>query len=493
VSISTIIGGGDWKVVGWRLKHNYLQNPAEQNRRKLARERIDFYEDRADAYLRKAITDTFDNLTVQTRLKKFVPLALSNNLTKRIINAYSTVYIEPAKRKVDDEASQAVYDEIIEALNLHAKMRAANRYANLCNEVVLWPYLRASDGVLQLEVLTPDNLYFVSDPWHPKQLLALIIDQFPTWRESKVNEPHYLVVTPWETFNLDKHFNILMGTIEPNPLEEINAVVVHREEPMQGLTLGDQGGDLIAGHKSYALIEVLKLKEQKSGGKQPIIVTDDATKVTHGQARDDESILELPTGSSFSVADLAADPALRIKAQESIQKNLAAAYNIAPGLLDQSFQATSGYQLDLLRQPLREKRLEQVATFRRAEKQLAQWLARITGAFDVEGWNIDFGEFEAPMDPNADFELYKKRRGALLTNTLEQIISENPDLTLEQAQKRFEENLEIESQRIRMAQELNAAATAQTEEAGPGPEVNGRNGGLAASGNQPSAESGEQE
>ncbi len=138
--------------------------------------------------------------------------------------------------------------------------------------------------------------------------------------------------------------------------------------------------------------------------------------------------------------------------------------------------SSSGFEIELKRTALRENRLEQIMQYRPVERKLAEIQSRVlTQAghelrFSTDGWRIDFGEVEAPSDPMQRLSHFEKRRQLGLTNTLEMIMLENPEFTVDDALRHLLSNIEVESVRVQEMRALNMSFGSTSEDPGSDPE-----------------------
>jgi hypothetical protein len=157
-------------------------------------------------------------------------------------------------------------------------------------------------------------------------------------------------------------------------------------------------------------------------------------------------------------------------------KQIAANWGMPESVFDLSYQATSGFEIELKRTALREIRRDQILDLRPVEREFAQIQSAVLSAaahplrFGFEGWRIDFGEIETPSDPMQALAYFEKRRQLGLTNTIEMILKENPEFTEDDAYEALINNVRIESQRVEMMRALNMSMAASSDEPGVNPE-----------------------
>ena len=94
------------------LRESYILNDSEKARREKMRLRIDLYNDNGAEQINKMVDTIFNNSKVRSLRKKFIELANFQNLTKRIIREISSVYSEPADRRVESESMDERYQSL---------------------------------------------------------------------------------------------------------------------------------------------------------------------------------------------------------------------------------------------------------------------------------------------------------------------------------------------------------------------------------------------
>jgi len=441
------------------LRDAYIFDDSEKARRAKMRDRIDLYNGSGQEQINAMFDSFFSNAKVRSLRKKFVELAMFQNLTRRIVREISSVYSEPALRIVAAPTMNARYKTLQQDMRLDRRMRVANQLLNLCNEVVVWFDLRAGKPVLR--IVTPDNFWAVSHPNDPTHCVAIIFDQAPTDRQSaSATTPHYLVVSDHESFSLNAEGNLLSSTRRPHGLSQMPMQLVHRTEPTVGLLDQFGGDDIRSAHLSLALINTMMLKHQKSGTKQAY-ASGDLGNVPRDQPMEEEHLLQMGEGVSLSTLDLGADPDSYIKAARSVIKQLAANYGIPESVFDLSYQATSGYEIELKRTGLREVRRDQILDWRPVERDLAKIMVEVLAeasseyAFNLNGWSINFGEVETPQDPMAMLTYWEKRRQMGLMNSVEMMQQLNPEMDEVQAAEQIAANAIVEAKRVDLYRKLN--------------------------------------
>ena len=202
----------------------------------------------------------------------------------------------------------------------------------------------------------------------------------------------------------------------------------------------------------------MMLKHQKSGTKLPYSTGDTAT-MSHGQPMDEEHLFQAPEGVALATLDLGADPSSYIDTVRAVIKQIAANYGIPESVFDLSYQATSGFEIELKRTGLREIRRDQMLDFRPFEHDLTDlWSAVLKAAgsdfaFEPIGWSLDFGEIDTPQDPMAKLLYWEKLEEMGLANRVEMYLDMNPEATEAEATKAIAQNLEMRLAQMRLFQQ----------------------------------------
>jgi hypothetical protein len=440
----------------------------EEPRRMEMRRRLDLYRDRGRTHFEKAIDALFKNKKVREWRKAFLEYAEFQNVTNRVIRETSTVYSEPATREIKGVKATEQYLEFQQEVSYNHKLRLVNRLGNLCNEMLVWPIVR-DDSVPVLRTVAPDRFTVIPHPNDPLRPAMFVVDQFPDGLSVSSSDPHYLGMSEREWIVLDKDWRVLK--IEEHGLEQMPALLWHREEPDEVLLDAHTGKDLISAHLAVALLNTLMLKHQKAGTKLAY-ATGDTSDVARGQAMDEESLIELGEGVSLNTLDLGADPKSYIDATRAVIKQIAANRGIPESVFDLSYQATSGFEIELKRTGLREIRRDQVMVFRPFEKRLASlWSAVLTSAgsewaYTMDGWSIDFGEIDTPQEPMAKLDYWRKLEELGLANRVEMYLEQNPEATEKEALAAVTGNMEMRLQWQRMFQSEGAGMFAPRQPGG---------------------------
>ncbi len=443
------------------LRECYIQSDAEKARQVAMRKRIDLFNDNGAAQIDDMLNEVFANEKVRSLRKKFAEIASFQNLTRRVIREVSSVYSEPATRMISSARMLVPYRRLQRDLRLDRRMRLGNQMLNLCNDIVLWFDLIESSPVLR--VVTPDCFWAICHPADPTHLLGIMIDMAPPkGAPVTIDTPHYFVINDVEQFHLNQHAREIEGSRKSHGLSRMPMLLVHRQEPTSTLLSPNPGKDIIAAHKALALVNTMLLKHQKSGTKQAV-ASGDLGDMAHGQPMDPEHVLQSPDGVSWQTLDLGANPDSYISVGRAIIKQIAANYGIPESVFDLSYQATSGFEIELKRTGLREVRRDQILDWRPVEEDLAMVMEEVLSesshelAFNASGWSIDFGEVETPREPMQMLAYWEKLRQMGLMNTVEMYMKLNPEATERMALDAIRANALVEAERVELYRALNIA------------------------------------
>lgn len=450
VLAESVLGPGtalDWESVNRHLKE-MVNDPAEKARVADHRERQEFYMDVGHASMNELIECVLKQQVTQDLRKEWVHAAGFNNVTRRIINAQSTVYQDPALRTVDPKANNKKYQVAQQVFSMPERSRQWNRLSNLHRTLLVGARVRnvgsQSSPVLQprLDIVTPaQTRLLITNPKDPTIIEGAVIELGS--KATGKNAPHSVLWTNAEKGYLNKDGE-LIATPEEHPFDRMPFSLLRLDDDTNSLW-STFGRSLVAAHKAEWFAEVCLLKETKSATKQPILAGDLAN-VEHGQVSDSESAIKLPDGVAHSVVDMSMDLSMFRDTGNHIVDTIASSFGIAPSILRHE-GVQSAAARDLMRVPLRELRLEQQSPLREFERDLAEVQSMVLAedmpdlAFDTTGWRIDFADPQTPRSEKEQLEEFEHSRRLRLTSTIKNVMRGNPDLTREQAEQEIQENI----------------------------------------------------
>jgi len=206
----------------------------EQARKAEALKRLQYYHDEQLMYLEAQISKIFSDPSKIT-----TPVFI--NVTKKIINNLSRVYIGPAKRELVNgtQTDSDIYQTILQDSSLPRKLKLASRYTKLLKTILIRPVWR--NGEMDIDILTPDIL----DVEHgdtPEDLLSITVTHY-----ADSGKPEDTTFTRWtpeqiETLNYRKQ----VTASEPNPYGILPFIPCWDRTPTGSFWL-EGGDDLISG------------------------------------------------------------------------------------------------------------------------------------------------------------------------------------------------------------------------------------------------------
>lgn len=440
----------DWDEVS-RYLNQLVKSDAETERVARHRRRQEFYADGGHSHVNELVEKTIQDKLVKELRKQWTDAAGFNNVTRRIINAMSTVYQDPALRLVGEEDSDnnKLYQRAQQAFRQNERSRQWNRLANLHRTLLVQVRVRnmgsQANPLLQprIDIITPAQIRaLISSPKDPTRLEGAIIElSGSSARDS--NSPHSVLWTNSEVGYLDKEGNLMATPVE-HELDRMPLVLLQLDEDTDSLwsTFGES---LISAHTAEWFCDVCLLKETKSATKQSILAGD-LTSAARNQASDSEAAVELPDGVSHQVVDMGMDLAMFRDTANHIVDTIASSFGIAPSILRHE-GVQSAEARDLMRVPLRELRLEQHSPLREFERELAYVQSMVLAkdmpslAFEFKDWSVDFADPQTPRSGKEQLEEFEHSRRLRLTSTIKNVMRRNPDLTRDQAETEIEENI----------------------------------------------------
>lgn len=446
------------------LRKNTIRSASEQARRERALRRSEMYTDNGHRHMEAYIDSVFSHHDVKQKRKSWISKANYINVTKRIIHEVATLYRAPAVRTVADVEGNERYKQLCIDIGMNQVMLKAQRLANLHRSLFVMPRVVNWDGAPtpRIELIEPQNFFAVADPMEPKRMACFVYDiaSAPIEIIGK-RGPKYRVITDADMFLVDSDGFIVDGSLEPNPLGFIPGTLIAMDPPSDALLDTTTGEDIIAAHLSVWFENINLLKESKSATKQPV-VQGDATMMPRKQAADSEVAIEAPDGVMLTTLDLSMDLSMFRATADHILERCASNHGIPPAILHHA-GATSGYEIELRHIGIRERRTEQESLFRLHERKIARVLSELCKvsapqyAFDMDGWSINFGDVQVPLSASEQLTVFEGKRRLGLTDTVEEIMRIDPDMSEEQAAERLMGHIEVETLRNYLMRDMAAA------------------------------------
>jgi hypothetical protein len=442
------------------LQHHYGTD-AERERNAHHCLRDELYRDGGESHMRSFISKVFKDPTVRDLRLEFVKHARYNNPTKRIVNEIATTYSEPAKRMVPNGNDE--YQALLKTLRMDERSLEIDRLLELHGALLVGFRVGErpdGDRYPALDIATPSNVRAIMHPNDDTEVIGWMIRcSHRTARAETHKTPAWVVWTDHESFHLRDDFGVISDSYQTHDLGVCPWVPVSIMPPGPGFWPGNYGADLVAGHISIWFQSVLSLKESKSATKQTVI-QGDGTSMARGQAADSEVPGELADGQSISTVDMSMDLSMFQNLENHILYGLGHNRGLAPAVLDhQGVQSAEARQL--MMQPLKEIRRRRQIPLRIFEAKLALVMAIVCAndlpefAFDPVGWRMEFAETEIPLDPSAEFDLFKKQREAGLISTKRYLV-ERRGMSDDEADEFIADNVTDETTRVSLMRTMQA-------------------------------------
>ena len=453
--------------LGRYLRDHYdTESEKARNRRHAIRD--EFYRDGACKVMEDVVDDFYEDATVRSLRKKQVKHARFSNVVKRIVGELSTVYIEPAARSVGgDDANEERYRAICESLMLDEQMKEVNRLANLHRVVLVGPRVRVDeDGVptMALDIATPAVVRAVVHPLDTTLVVAWLIKCDDRVRKdyTSLRRPAWQLWTAHELINLDER-------MMPIGDDVVHAIGVNRWVPVSLIAIGvagywpgEDGEDLVAAAVSICMANVNLLKETTTATKQTFLHGDVST-TAKGQSMDTALPAVVGEGVSATTVDMSMDTSIFTRTSNHVLESAGNGRGLSMAQL--THQGTQSAEArELIMEPLKILRREQISYFRRFEKRLAIVMAAVAKryapaelGFTVEKWRQDFGEIQSitPLKQRIEEHVALRQIGA--DDILSFLRRENPDLDSDEAAfTALVEHLDNETKRIALMRTMMA-------------------------------------
>lgn len=485
-----------WSQVSDHLWNNYLASDAEKYRVKKFEERQRLFLGCGETDLEDMIDRVFKDPEVKAKRKEWVSFAKYNNVLRRVILEQATVYSLPAERTVgiapsrgvnptpEDEAKFLVdlaafdeqnrrYNEVLRLCRFHEVMQRLNALLLLNRAVVIVPRMREQpDGswVPTIDLVTPSRFHAVRDTIDPTLCIALIFQTDFQLADPMAQGPKWMLLSWHERAWINSAGRIMpddggspaKSMIEEHGLGRIPAILATIDPPDGKLLDESTGEDLVAAQKLVTFFSVLMAKEAKSATLSTV-VQGDVSAAVRKQADDSEVPLMLPEGVSVSTLDRAMDFLKFDDAGKRVSASAAANHGVAEEVMSGGVP-TSADARDLVRVPLRERRLAQHVPLRQIEHDIVQLLSQVVAqyradlAFTTEGWNIDFADPQTPLGTREALDVLEKELSLGLKSELRAIMDRNPDLSYEQAKQILLQLIEDRTFRIEAMRDFMAAS-----------------------------------
>ena len=420
--------------IGKQLLENSIHDANQNEKKRWQRERLlayNYYKGRTNDYTAKFFSD---------ELIKKIPIA-NVNLTKRIIDRVSMVYMKPPTRTYSNEN----FMEMIH-YGKDEKLQKAERLTNLLELILIKPCWR--NGQVEYDLIRDfEPHFFNGDNLHPDAFT------YPIAIRSEVlsTEPEKFVYWDEEnTFTYDKNGKIYTTDDNPdmiNPYGMLPFVECFKDgRPDWAYLDTDASVDLVATNKAVNIAETNKnanIMFQSFGYMYINGSSVDYDKLEVGQ----DKISQLGVDGTLSIVSPPNSvPALTESIKESY-KMLAQNYHLSVNFVEGT-TAESGVALKLRNQELSDARISDVVRWKVIEQKLFTIEERIvtvetgmanTGTLD----DIDFDESTEILNPQEQIDRWNWELEKGMIDVADILMQKNPDLTREEALEFLEERKQV--------------------------------------------------
>jgi hypothetical protein len=422
-------------------------NPHRLRRETIAR-RLRLYRDQASVDVERIIGDIYETPEYIKTLKKYVAVALEQNVTRRIVNEVASLYDRPAVRTVPDNPDQFRAEE--KRLRLHFIHQEAHRLTNLCNEVLIWRH-DGADEKKALRIVTPDMF-------------------------DRSRLPHYELWDDTYRYLINAHGSLVDpdGTMATKPLEHgqgrIPGVLFHRREPTTTILDGSAGSDIESCHLGVALLNVMIMRLSKSQGERQPILRGNLAQMASKQVMNGESPLALPPDVIAEMLESKTDPDHYLMVKKDKIGSLAQTWGMSyeQFVFQETADSSSAKAYSARRERLTEIRFEQRGRAVSHEGDIIELIG-----FSSENVHIDFQEQGIPLDAMEEVDLLDKKMRKGLDSPITFLMRKDPDLDRTGALKLMKDNLRDFAIQVELVRALNAPADADAENPGKSPQENG--------------------
>jgi hypothetical protein len=450
------------------------KNPHRERRAKVAR-RLRLYRDAAEQDVAGVIDAIYETEDYKQTLKRYIRVALEQNVTRRIVNEIANLYDRPAVRMMPSDQERFRKEE--HRMRLHFVHQEAHRLTNVCNEVLVWQFEGANGPALR--IVTPDLFDAIPHPGDNLTAAGFLLDMPPeTLRVgTDRNElPHYEI---WDdtyrylisaTGRMVDEFGRMVSEPERHGHSRIPGVLFHRREPTQEVLDAGYGSDIESCHLGIALLNVMIMRLSKSQGERQPVLQGNLAAMASGQVMNGERPLLLPPEVVASMLETKTDPAHYLMVKRDKLTSVAQSYGMSyeQFMLQENADSASAKAYHARREKLTELRTEQRARAVEHERDIVALMG-----FDPDELRLDFQEQAIPQDASEEVKLLDEKMRKGLDSPIAYIMRKDPDLSREDAIRIMKENLRDYAGLIQWVRALNVPSDADAANPGQSAQENG--------------------
>jgi hypothetical protein len=450
------------------------QNPHRLRRQAIA-DRLDLYRDNACRAVCSIIDRVYATQEMRDTLRAYVPIALEQNVSRRIVNEVASLYDRPALRilKKDNDAFHVEEKRI----SLHFVQQEAHRLTNLCNETLLWQF-KGVDDKPSFRIVTPNEFDAIPDPRNKLVPGGYLLDAAPhdAWTPEQARQTaNYEIWDDTFRYLINAHGQIVdengaPGQPSEHGLMRIPGVLFHRREPTTCILDASYGEDIKSAHLGVALLNVMIMRLSKSQGENQPILQGNLAGMASGQVMNGERPLLLPPEVVASMWSMKTDPDHYLAVKKDKISSVGASYGLDYQMFMQELGAESGsgksYQVR--REKLTELRIEQRMRAAAHEAMVVELMG-----FSSDGMRLDFQEQAMPQDAAEEVSLLDAKMRKGLDSPIAYLMRKDPDLDRETAVELLKANLTDFAALIQWVRALNVSSDADAANPGKTPQENG--------------------
>lgn len=461
-----------------------FMNPSRVRREVMAR-RLRLYRDKARQDVEHTIDQIYQSEKYRETLKRYVPVALEQNVTRRIVDEVASLYDRPALRTPANDVERFRAEE--RRLRLHEVMQESHRLVTLLNAVLIWQF-RGVGGETRLRIITPDSFDAVPHPDDNLVPAAFLLDAAPRIvmqeGDAKAWLPHYELWDDTYRYLISKQGCLVdeIGHPTDKPIEHglgrIPGALLHRREPTTCLLDDSYGADIESCHLGVALLRVMAMRLSKSQGERQPVLQGNLAHLTMGQSMDGENPLQLPPEVTASMLETKTSPEHYL----AMIKDKISALGNTYGMSYEQFSMGEG--ADLASGKVYQLRREKLTEIRQESRR--RWasvnepeVVALMG-FDPTGLTLDYQEQALPQDPAEEIALLRERMKLGADSPVTYLQRKDSDLSREAAIQRMQSNLRDYAGLIQWVRALNVPSEGDAAEPGKTPQENGAMGGRPA-------------
>ena len=458
----------------------FINQGTELTLKQWTRNILDILRDDWDSIIRCELDAQF---TPENKNKILPLITKESNPLKQVVNATSMVYKEAATRTAEiDGKPDKRYEELMEEIPLNTIMRSVNKYARAVNQTLVKTTWR--NGSLDYDILNFDNAVIYTDSKDWKKIIAVkycIDSELPNFDDELKDSG----ITNTKGLKFEKFAHMFLWTIEndgkesylreykqtsegnvipiggkqENPYRDENGEYVlpftlftknYPDTDLLDFTTGTDAFDAtintainmvhlnsLIKYQSY-LIPVISASNSDAFNGNISLTPLDVLTIADPEGKTSVDSLDLQSRIDI-VWDIIKERIMQIMS----------AYGIPPKAFSVSKSGQSGLSITLDRIDLTEQRQSDIELYRAAEKNLFE-ITRIVNnthsnqKIDVKAkFKIDFGEISLPTSNEEQANARAINLSLNLSNPIEYIMEDNPDMSEKDATAQYEENIRI--------------------------------------------------